>query len=207
MTSTKPVCGPQCEMSLTHLNKRKTCFSSFLLHGGSLTTLGFRLKGLGQHVHPRGQQWCLQAGKLELELLFFFFSPISVCSSWKSMCDFEANAAVSPALLTSVSASWLVQPFGGDGWCDTINNRAYCQYDKGDCCPSTLSTRKVQPHAAPPPSATFPPAGLVVYWPQFSHFSVFYQLDHFLLFSHSFSSFDEEELDVIWRPSRRPDRA
>ncbi|KAM4560705.1 LOW QUALITY PROTEIN: pappalysin-2-like [Fundulus diaphanus] len=35
------------------------------------------------------------------------------------------------------------EPFGGDGWCDTINNRAYCQYDRGDCCPSTLSTRKV----------------------------------------------------------------
>ncbi|KAF0047401.1 hypothetical protein F2P81_001034 [Scophthalmus maximus] len=35
------------------------------------------------------------------------------------------------------------EPFGGDGWCDTTNNRAYCQYDGGDCCPSTLSTRKV----------------------------------------------------------------
>ncbi|XP_030629408.1 pappalysin-2 [Chanos chanos] len=35
------------------------------------------------------------------------------------------------------------EPFGGDGWCDTINNRAYCQYDGGDCCPSTLSTKKV----------------------------------------------------------------
>uniref|UniRef100_A0AAQ4R5I2 Pappalysin 2 n=1 Tax=Gasterosteus aculeatus aculeatus TaxID=481459 RepID=A0AAQ4R5I2_GASAC len=38
------------------------------------------------------------------------------------------------------------EPFGGDGWCDTINNRAYCQYDGGDCCPSTLSTRKVHKH-------------------------------------------------------------
>ncbi|XP_061653811.1 pappalysin-2 isoform X1 [Phyllopteryx taeniolatus] len=35
------------------------------------------------------------------------------------------------------------EPFGGDGWCDTVNNRAYCQYDGGDCCPSTLSSRKV----------------------------------------------------------------
>ncbi|KAA0719365.1 Pappalysin-2 [Triplophysa tibetana] len=35
------------------------------------------------------------------------------------------------------------EPFEGDGWCDTINNRAYCQYDGGDCCPSTLSSRKV----------------------------------------------------------------
>ncbi|XP_053738591.1 pappalysin-2 [Synchiropus splendidus] len=35
------------------------------------------------------------------------------------------------------------EPFGGDGWCDTINNRAFCQYDGGDCCPSTLSSKKV----------------------------------------------------------------
>ena len=35
------------------------------------------------------------------------------------------------------------QPFQGDGWCDTINNRAYCNYDGGDCCPSTLSSKKV----------------------------------------------------------------
>uniref|UniRef100_A0A663EHF5 Pappalysin 2 n=1 Tax=Aquila chrysaetos chrysaetos TaxID=223781 RepID=A0A663EHF5_AQUCH len=33
-----------------------------------------------------------------------------------------------------------------DGWCDTINNRAYCQYDGGDCCSSTLSSRKVSEH-------------------------------------------------------------
>ncbi|XP_078791697.1 pappalysin-2 isoform X3 [Oryzias latipes] len=37
------------------------------------------------------------------------------------------------------------EPFGGDGWCDTNNNRAYCQYDGGDCCPSTLSTKEVIP--------------------------------------------------------------
>ncbi|XP_069793627.1 pappalysin-2 isoform X3 [Narcine bancroftii] len=37
------------------------------------------------------------------------------------------------------------EPFQGDGWCDTINNRAHCHYDGGDCCPSTLSTRKAFP--------------------------------------------------------------
>lgn len=36
-----------------------------------------------------------------------------------------------------------LQPFQADGWCDTINNRAYCRYDGGDCCSSTLSSRKV----------------------------------------------------------------
>ncbi|KAM6128656.1 pappalysin-2 [Phoenicopterus ruber ruber] len=40
------------------------------------------------------------------------------------------------------------EPFQADGWCDTINNRAYCQYDGGDCCSSTLSSRKVIPFAA-----------------------------------------------------------
>ncbi|XP_053104585.1 pappalysin-2 isoform X2 [Hemicordylus capensis] len=34
------------------------------------------------------------------------------------------------------------EPFEADGWCDTINNRAYCQYDGGDCCSSTVSSRK-----------------------------------------------------------------
>ncbi|XP_063284309.1 pappalysin-2 [Pelobates fuscus] len=36
------------------------------------------------------------------------------------------------------------EPFLADGWCDTINNRAYCQYDGGDCCASTLSSHKGQ---------------------------------------------------------------
>ncbi|XP_006887773.1 PREDICTED: pappalysin-2 [Elephantulus edwardii] len=35
------------------------------------------------------------------------------------------------------------EPFQADGWCDTINNRAYCNYDGGDCCSSTLSSKKV----------------------------------------------------------------
>lgn len=39
-----------------------------------------------------------------------------------------------------------LKPFQADGWCDTINNRAYCQYDGGDCCSSTLSSRKVSEH-------------------------------------------------------------
>uniref|UniRef100_A0A8C3XI38 Pappalysin 2 n=1 Tax=Cyanoderma ruficeps TaxID=181631 RepID=A0A8C3XI38_9PASS len=42
------------------------------------------------------------------------------------------------------SAGLHAAPFQADGWCDTINNRAYCQYDGGDCCSSTLSSRKVR---------------------------------------------------------------
>lgn len=36
-----------------------------------------------------------------------------------------------------------VQPFMGDNYCDAINNRAFCNYDGGDCCQSTVKTKKV----------------------------------------------------------------
>ncbi|TRZ01172.1 hypothetical protein DNTS_014511, partial [Danionella cerebrum] len=34
------------------------------------------------------------------------------------------------------------EPFMGDNYCDAINNRAYCNYDGGDCCHSTVKTKK-----------------------------------------------------------------
>ncbi|XP_051893074.1 pregnancy-associated plasma protein A, pappalysin 1a isoform X3 [Pristis pectinata] len=37
------------------------------------------------------------------------------------------------------------QPFVGDSYCDGNNNRAYCSYDGGDCCASTVITKKVIP--------------------------------------------------------------
>ncbi|XP_030640627.1 pregnancy-associated plasma protein A, pappalysin 1a [Chanos chanos] len=37
------------------------------------------------------------------------------------------------------------EPFIGDNYCDAINNRAYCNYDGGDCCHSTVKTKKVIP--------------------------------------------------------------
>ncbi|XP_077309317.1 pappalysin-2 [Lithobates pipiens] len=46
-----------------------------------------------------------------------------------------------PAILHCITSC---EPFQADGWCDTINNRAYCQYDGGDCCASTLSSHKGQ---------------------------------------------------------------
>ncbi|XP_074655680.1 pappalysin-1-like [Tubulanus polymorphus] len=33
----------------------------------------------------------------------------------------------------------------GDSWCDAKNNRAYCQWDGGDCCASTVEGGAVQP--------------------------------------------------------------
>ncbi|KAM5238615.1 pappalysin-2 [Ctenodactylus gundi] len=50
-----------------------------------------------------------------------------------------------PLLLRCIQSC---EPFQADGWCDTINNRAYCHYDGGDCCSSTLSSKKVIPFAA-----------------------------------------------------------
>ncbi|XP_026881426.2 pregnancy-associated plasma protein A, pappalysin 1a [Electrophorus electricus] len=35
------------------------------------------------------------------------------------------------------------EPFQGDNYCDAMNNRAYCNYDGGDCCNSTVKTKKV----------------------------------------------------------------
>uniref|UniRef100_A0A8C9EY94 Pappalysin-1 n=1 Tax=Pavo cristatus TaxID=9049 RepID=A0A8C9EY94_PAVCR len=41
--------------------------------------------------------------------------------------------------------SFIFQPFMGDNYCDSINNRAFCNYDGGDCCASTVKTKKVTP--------------------------------------------------------------
>ncbi|CAL8340710.1 unnamed protein product [Arctogadus glacialis] len=34
------------------------------------------------------------------------------------------------------------EPFMGDNYCDSVNNRAFCNYDGGDCCQSTVKTKK-----------------------------------------------------------------
>ncbi|KAF7479499.1 Hypothetical predicted protein [Marmota monax] len=60
--------------------------------------------------------------------------------------EWERGPEIAKLHWTLTSAS--LQPFQADGWCDTINNRAYCHYDGGDCCSSTLSSKKVIPFAA-----------------------------------------------------------
>lgn len=45
--------------------------------------------------------------------------------------------------LSVFSCFFLFQPFMGDNYCDSINNRAFCNYDGGDCCASTVKTKKV----------------------------------------------------------------
>nr|DBA17988.1 TPA: hypothetical protein GDO54_016289 [Pyxicephalus adspersus] len=57
------------------------------------------------------------------------------------MCTGTLKWYPDPATLHCIPSC---EPFPADGWCDTINNRAYCQYDGGDCCASTLSSNKGQ---------------------------------------------------------------
>lgn len=42
-----------------------------------------------------------------------------------------------------------MQPFMGDNYCDAVNNRAFCNYDGGDCCQSTVKTKKVSGKLVP----------------------------------------------------------
>ncbi|KAM9325895.1 pappalysin-1 [Gastrophryne carolinensis] len=37
------------------------------------------------------------------------------------------------------------EPFIADSYCDGVNNWAFCDYDGGDCCASTVKTKKVVP--------------------------------------------------------------
>ncbi|XP_053549279.1 pappalysin-2 [Bombina bombina] len=71
-----------------------------------------------------------------------WMNPIKVESI---MCTGNLKWYPEPTILHCIPSC---EPFQGDGWCDTINNRAYCQYDGGDCCASSLSSHKVTPFAA-----------------------------------------------------------
>ena len=44
----------------------------------------------------------------------------------------SAVPSMEPTLGSSCTSEWL-----GDGYCDTVNNNALCNYDNGDCCSST----------------------------------------------------------------------
>ena len=43
-----------------------------------------------------------------------------------------SNSSSAQKHLTSCVSSWI-----SDGWCDSVNNNAACNYDGGDCCSST----------------------------------------------------------------------
>lgn len=59
---------------------------------------------------------------------------------------FSSEALSQVLAMSTLSAAFcffLFQPFMGDNYCDSINNRAFCNYDGGDCCASTVKTKKV----------------------------------------------------------------
>lgn len=49
----------------------------------------------------------------------------------------------------------------GDNYCDSVNNRAFCNYDGGDCCQSTVKTKKVSGIHVPGNKTPPPSLGLV----------------------------------------------
>ncbi|KAM6165289.1 pappalysin-2 [Erethizon dorsatum] len=79
----------------------------------------------------------ITADKLE-----YWMEPVKVQSI---VCTGRRQWHPDPLLIHCIQSC---EPFQADGWCDTINNRAYCNYDGGDCCSSTLSSKKVTPFAA-----------------------------------------------------------
>uniref|UniRef100_A0A4W4HRZ7 Sushi domain-containing protein n=1 Tax=Electrophorus electricus TaxID=8005 RepID=A0A4W4HRZ7_ELEEL len=58
------------------------------------------------------------------------------------VCTIGLNWHPSPGTLHCIKGC---EPFMGDNYCDAINNRAFCNYDGGDCCHSTVKTKKVIP--------------------------------------------------------------
>ncbi|XP_026579954.1 pappalysin-1-like [Pseudonaja textilis] len=63
-------------------------------------------------------------------------------SEKKVVCTGELKWYPCPSLVRCIKGC---EPFGGDNYCDPVNNRAFCNYDDGDCCVSTVKTKKVIP--------------------------------------------------------------
>lgn len=62
---------------------------------------------------------------------------------YQSVMIAVAKVPLSFSVLSNWGTLFLAQPFMGDNYCDAINNRAFCNYDGGDCCQSTVKTKKV----------------------------------------------------------------
>nr|XP_015798245.2 pregnancy-associated plasma protein A, pappalysin 1a isoform X2 [Nothobranchius furzeri] len=58
------------------------------------------------------------------------------------VCTMKLKWYPPPELLHCIKGC---EHFMGDNYCDAINNRAFCNYDGGDCCQSTVKTKKVIP--------------------------------------------------------------
>uniref|UniRef100_A0A8C5DAK0 Sushi domain-containing protein n=1 Tax=Gouania willdenowi TaxID=441366 RepID=A0A8C5DAK0_GOUWI len=86
--------------------------------------------------HGIGESWYLLTSSFLYSLYHCLFS-ISLQSI---VCTMGLKWYPHPELLHCIKGC---EPFMGDNYCDAVNNRAFCNYDEGDCCQSTVKTKKV----------------------------------------------------------------
>lgn len=106
------------------------CNAWFILYWLWFTVCGFK---------SHSERW----GRVKVSwFIGVFHQRTPKCSSrahWVTLTFSASNLSKRPAELIVSS----VQPFMGDNYCDANNNRAFCNYDGGDCCQSTVKTKKV----------------------------------------------------------------
>ncbi|XP_039618674.1 pregnancy-associated plasma protein A, pappalysin 1a [Polypterus senegalus] len=82
-------------------------------------------------------------------------SPVRLLSNI-TVIEYWMNPPTVPSIVCTMGLKWYphpeeiqcikgCEPFSGDNYCDAVNNRAFCKYDGGDCCASTVKTKKVIP--------------------------------------------------------------
>lgn len=89
----------------------------------------------------------LSALKGEGNNYLLFFRAVSNVTNYMAPSRLHlvlATITVNPCPCPQSLCFFTFQPFMGDNYCDSINNRAFCNYDGGDCCASTVKTKKVR---------------------------------------------------------------
>uniref|UniRef100_A0A8C4NA86 Pappalysin 2 n=1 Tax=Eptatretus burgeri TaxID=7764 RepID=A0A8C4NA86_EPTBU len=81
--------------------------------------------------------------------ILFMFVPVAVPSLFAARCHIFGPERPSSKVDKTRSFQNCLDLFKGDGWCDPKNNRAYCEYDRGDCCASTAKSKEVIPFGEP----------------------------------------------------------
>ncbi|KAM8934565.1 pappalysin-1 [Pelodytes ibericus] len=107
--------------------------------------------GIGAECAPICLNHNVEDNKMEAVILNFngtehsiphWMNPVRVK---KVICTAELQWYPLPEMLNCIKSC---EPFIGDNYCDGVNNRAFCNYDGGDCCVSTVKTKMVTPFPA-----------------------------------------------------------
>uniref|UniRef100_A0A8B9JH54 Pappalysin-1 n=1 Tax=Astyanax mexicanus TaxID=7994 RepID=A0A8B9JH54_ASTMX len=102
-----------------------------------------QLKGqcaLPRNLNPSVFVSCRKGyGHAHLTLAACLHSILSVFCPQHLVCTMGLKWYPHPEVLHCIRGC---EPFQGDNYCDAMNNRAYCNYDGGDCCHSTVKTKK-----------------------------------------------------------------